>query len=159
MTKKEALKDCRVFLGLNDGELDQVVGSAIEKQYEAGDVIFREGQNADELVVLQEGRVALQMTLPKVEGQLGHRITVDIVNKNEIVGWSTVVEPYVYTFSAVCLQKVNVLSINGTKLKVILREHPEIGYKVVTELIKVVASRLHDTTRVLVSERILTNVG
>ncbi len=159
MDRKEALKECGLFRELSEADLEKVVGSILEKQFEAGTTIFQQGENAEELLIVQEGRVALQMTLPKVEGQFSRRVTVDIVNHNEIIGWSAVVEPNIYTFSAVCLQRVKALSISGNKLRALLKENPMIGYKVLNQLIKVVASRLNDTTQVLVSERLLTNIG
>ena len=96
------------------------------------------------------------MTLPEAPGQVAKRVTVDVVSGNEVVGWSALVEPYIYTLTAVCLQKVNVLSISGSKLRWLVRNDPVIGYEVVRQLIKVVALRLNDTRRVLVSERLFS---
>ena len=158
MTYKQVLRQCEVFSGLNDSELDRVASSVVEKHYDAGTTIFQEGDSAEELLVVEEGKVALQMTLPKAQGELGRRITVDLVSKNEVVGWSAIVEPYVYTLTAVCLQEVKALSISGNKLRELLRDNPKIGYEVVKGLIKVVASRLDDTRHMLVSERLLTGI-
>ncbi len=158
MAAKQVLKECEVFSTLSDAELEKVSGSILEKEYEAGTTIFQEGDNAEELLILQEGKVAVQMTLPKAQLEMSRRITVDVVTRNEVVGWSAIVEPYMYTFTAVCLQKVRALSISGTKLRWLLRDNPEIGYEVLKGLIKVVASRLDDTRHVLVSERLLTGL-
>ncbi len=155
MTDRQVLRECEVFSALSDTELEKVASSVLEKQYEAGTTIFQDGDSAEELLVLEEGKVALQMTLPRALGQTGRRVTVDIVSTKEIVGWSAIVEPYTYTLTAVCLQKVKALSISGTKLRWLLQDNHEIGYKVLEGLIKVVASRLDDTRRVLVSERLL----
>ncbi|MBI2288660.1 MAG: cyclic nucleotide-binding domain-containing protein [Chloroflexi bacterium] len=155
MNTKQVLKECSVFSALSDSELDRIASLAVEKQYEAGTTIFEEGDSAQEFFVLQEGKVALQMTFSERQGQLGRRITVDVVNKNEIVGWSAIVEPYTYTLTAVCLQKVNALSIDGSKFRRLLRDNHHIGYEVLKETIKVVASRLDDTRQVLISERLL----
>ena len=155
MTAKQVLKECPVFSTLSDADLEKVARSALEKQYEAGTTLFQEGDKAEELLVLQEGKVALQTTLPKASVSASRRITVDVITGNEIVGWSAIVEPYVYTLTAVCLQKVKALSLSGTKLRWLLRDNDHIGYEVLKGLIKVVASRLDDTRQVLVSERLL----
>ena len=156
MTYKQALRECTVFAGLSDAELEKVASSVVEKQYEAGTTIFQEGDNAEELLVLQEGKVALQMTLPNGQVPMSRRITVDLVTGNEVIGWSAITEPYVYTLTAVCLQNVNALSINGNKLGRLLQDNPKAGYEVMKGLIKVVALRLADTRHVLISERLLT---
>ncbi len=156
MTAKQVLKECQVFAALDDAELEKIASLAVDKEYEAGTTIFQEGTSANELFVLQEGKVAVQMTLPMTPGQMSRRITVDVVTRNEMLGWSAIVEPYVYTLTAVCMQKTKVLAIRGIKLRVLLRDNHHIGYEVLRGLTKVVASRLDDTRHVLVSERLLT---
>ena len=156
MTAKQVLGDCQVFSTLGNAELGKVAALTLEKQYEAGTTLFREGDSADYLFILEEGKVALQLTLPGEVVQMSRKITVDVVSGNEVVGWSPVVEPYVYTLTAICLQKVKALSISGSKLRWLIRDNPKIGLEVLNGLIKVVASRLSETRRVLASERLLT---
>ena len=158
MTNKQVfrnLRDCQVFLTLSDAELEKVASLALEKRYRAGTALFEEGDSAEELLVLQEGKVALQLILPAAPTHAGRRITVDTVTKNEIVGWSAIVEPYTYTLTAVCLQEVKALSINATGIRGLLWDNQVVGYEVLKCLIKVVASRLNDTRQVLISERLL----
>ncbi len=155
MTVQQLLRECEVFSSLTNAELEKVASSVLEKEYEAGTTILKAGDSAEELLVVQEGKVAVQMTLPKAEGQMSRRVTVDIVARNEVVGWSAIVEPHVYTLTGVCLQKVRVLSISGTKLRWLLRDNPKIGYEVLKGLVKVIASRLDNTRCVLASERLL----
>ena len=155
MTVKQVLKDCVLFFGLSDSELEKIVSLAVEKRYEAGTTIFAAGDKAEELFVLQEGRVAVQMTLPKTGELASRRITVDVVTKNEIAGWSAILEPYKYTFTAVCMQQTIAQSIDGNKLRLLLRDNPKIGYEVIQGLAKVMAAGLNDTRQVLISERLL----
>ncbi len=105
--------------------------------------------------MLQGGKVALQMTMPEALTQMNRRITVDIVSRNEVFGWSAVIEPHVYTLTAICIQKVKALSIDSTKLRRLLRDNPQTGFEILNGLSKVVASRLADTRHVLISERLL----
>ena len=151
---KEALRKCQVFSTMDEVSLEKLAASAIEQQYEGGTVLFQEGDKANELLVVQEGKVALQMMLTRMAPG-GRRITIDTVMPNELVGWSAVVEPHVYTLSAVCLQNTRVLSISGNKLQWLLQDDKALGFEIVRELIKVVASRLDDTRRVLLAERAL----
>ena len=155
MTAKQTLKECQLFSALTDAELEKIVNLATDREYAAGATIFQEGDSAEELFVLREGKVALQMMLPTAPAQMSRRVTVDAVTKNEVLGWSAIVEPYVYTLTAICLQKVKALSINSTKLRRLLQDSPQTGFEILNGLIKVVASRLGDTRRVLVTERLL----
>lgn len=156
MKMEQVLKECRLFSTLSGAALEKIASLAVEKDYDAGTTIFREGDSADYLLVLEEGRVALQIALPEAPGGMVRRGTVDVVTKNEVVGWSAIVEPYIYTLTAVCLQKTRVLSISGVKLRGLIRDNQVVGYGILKELVKVVASRLDDTRQVLISERSLT---
>ncbi|MDP3879286.1 MAG: cyclic nucleotide-binding domain-containing protein [Dehalococcoidia bacterium] len=155
MTTKQLLKKCQIFAALNDSELEKIVGFVSEKQYDAGTTIFQEGDSAEELMILQEGKIAGQMTLSSSDQGTARRITVDVIDPNEVIGWSALVEPYTYTLTAVCLEKVKVVAIPASKLRRLLQDDPRVGYEVVRGLIRVVASRLDDTRKVLVSERFL----
>lgn len=150
------LKGCAVFAVMDDAELEKLAGSIIVKRYDAGTTIFKAEDGANELFVVQEGKVALQTVLKNESKQVSRRITVDTATRNEIVGWSAIVEPYVYTLTAVCVQNSTVLSINGVKLRQLLQDNHDIGFGVLKEVIKVVASRLEDTRQLLISERMLT---
>jgi CRP-like cAMP-binding protein len=155
---EQVLKECVLFAGLNDSQLEKVASITVEKEYEAGSTIFTTGDSAEELFVLQEGRVAVQMTLPRSGGQNNHRITVDVVTKNEIAGWSAIIEPYKYTFTATCIQRTRALSIDGNKMRALLRDNPKIGYEVLKGLTRVLAAGLNDTRQVLISERLLASL-
>ncbi len=154
-TIKATLHRSKVFATLDDAGLEGVANTAIERTFEPGATIFHEGDSANELLILQEGKVALQMAMPGDGAWSGRRITVDIVAANDVIGWSALVAPHIYTLTGVALQETKTLSLGANKLRWLLQQDPAIGYLVLTELIKVVASRLTDTRRVLVSERLV----
>lgn len=153
---RQILKRCPVFAMLNAAELEQIASLTEEREYEAGVTLFQEKDSVGELLVLIEGKIALQMTLPAVSGEGSRKVTIDLINPEEVVGWSAIVEPYTYNFTGICLHKARVLAINGAKLRILLRDNCHIGYEVVKGLIKVAASRLDETRQLLVSERLLS---
>ncbi len=155
MTAKQALKKCPIFATLTSDELEKIANLAVDREYEAGTTVCQEQNGAEELLVLEEGKIALQMKLPVGQTQTGRKVTVDVVTKDEVTGWSVIIEPYVYTLTAICLQKSKVVAINGTKLRALFQNNNHMGYEVMKGLIKVVASRLDDTRQLLVSERLL----
>ena len=157
MTTKQALQECQLFATLGDADLGRVAEMTGERDHEAGATIFQEGAAADELYLLQEGKVALQMTLPAGETpEASKRVTIDIVTENQVFGWSAVVSPNVYTLTAVCLQRSRLVVIDGGRLSKLMEEDTSLGYQVMQGFIKVVASRLDDTRQVLLSERNVT---
>ncbi|MBI2855001.1 MAG: cyclic nucleotide-binding domain-containing protein [Chloroflexi bacterium] len=152
MTTRNVLKQCSIFEGLSEIELEKIMAISRSAQWEAGDAIFSEMGSAAEMYVLEKGRVALQMSLPA--GQVTRRVTVDVAGKNEALGWSALVEPKRYTLSAICLEPTSVVAVDGAKLRSLLEADQGLGYKILRQLINVVASRLDETRKVLLSERL-----
>jgi signal transduction histidine kinase len=58
-------------------------------------------------------------------------------------------EPHILTSSGRCLEKTEIIALDGEKLKTLLDENPQMGYKVANNLVKVVASRLQHTKRTM----------
>lgn len=154
MITKRTLRECNIFQALADDELERVLSLAVDKEYEAGDVVFHQGDTADELFVIQEGKVALQMKLSVPLPQMSRSVTVDILTSNDVLGWSAIVNPHLYTFTAVCLQRVKALAIRGIMFRSLLQHNQHVGYEVLNGIIEVVASRLDETRRLLISERL-----
>ena len=153
MANKAVLKECVVFQTLTEAELDRIADMCAPQDYAAGATVFSEGAPSDKIYVLQSGKVALQMQLPAGGPQPGRRISVDIVSKNEVFGWSALVMPRRYTLMAVCLEPTRLLAIDGVRLRALMQEDSHIGYELLNGLIGVVASRLEETRHVLISER------
>jgi CRP-like cAMP-binding protein len=75
------------------------------------------------------------------------------------MGWSAVVEPYIYTLGALCIDESAFLAIDAEKLRQLMDEDCPIGHKVMKSIAKVVASRLHHTRIILVGERGLSHLS
>ena len=155
ITAQQLLKECAVFATLKSTDLEKIAGLSMKKEYEAGAVILREGDSAEELILIQEGKVALQIMVPAPSTQTIRGVTMEFLGKNDVLGWSGLLEPFVYTATAVCLQKVNALSVSRTKLTWLLDDNPAIGYEVLKQLVKLVAAKMQDTRYLLASERML----
>jgi CRP/FNR family transcriptional regulator, cyclic AMP receptor protein len=157
MTILQVLKKCQLFAALKETDLNQIASLTEAREYPAGAAIFREGTQAYELMVVDEGKVALQMVLSDGEAASPRGVTIDIITENEILGWSALVEPYMYTLAAVALQNTRLLRINGPGLRSLMEKNRDVGYEITKGLARVIAERLAATRHVLVSERLLTS--
>jgi CRP-like cAMP-binding protein len=155
MSYRPLLKRCPVFAGLTGNELDQIAEFTTEREYASGVTLFNAQEPSEELLVLEEGTIALQVAVALDAGTTSRKITIDIVNPYELVGWSAVVEPYIYNFTGISLQPCKVLVISGKRLRRIIQNDQNAGYEILQGLIKVVSERLADTRQMLVSERIV----
>jgi signal transduction histidine kinase len=141
---KEALKSSEIFQGFTDEELERLLPLCQEQIYEAGAVMFCEGAQCNYVQTLKSGKVALETELTISRGA-AERATIDVLSHGSSFCWSALMEPHILTSSGRCLEKTEILALDGEKLKAMLDENPQMGYKVANNLVKVVASRLQHT--------------
>jgi len=145
---KEALRSSEIFQGLTDEELDKLLPLCQEQSYEAGAVMFCEGAQCNYVQTLRSGKVALETELA-ISRSSAERATIDVLSQGSSFCWSALMEPHILTSSGRCLEKTEILALDGEKLKALLDENPQMGYKVANNLVKVVASRLQHTKQTM----------
>ena len=155
MNNKEALRISSLFRRLSDEQMEKVALLCSKVVHGPGDVVFRAGDNANEIFLVINGKAGLQMELPVGPPQQRINVSVDFVSDGEVCGWSGLVEPNVHTLSGICLQETTFLVINAPELTVVLEEDPVTGREVLYGLVNVVASRLREMMQMLVAERSL----
>ncbi len=139
------LKNAELFGGLGNSYIEKLLPLCRGGSYRQGTIIFKEGSEAAELYILTEGKVAVEMELCPVPNRPTIPTPVDIVTKGQCIGWSALVEPHIYTLSARCMTNCTALSIKGDMLRKVMNEDTGLGYEVMKQLSKIIASRLMDT--------------
>jgi len=142
MAMIEALKSSELFADLRKDQLEKVSVLCRGGSYRQGMTIFKEGDEATELYVLTEGRVALEMELRPVPDRPAIPTALEVVTKGECFGWSAVIEPHVYTLSARCMSNCTVVAIKGDLLLKTMADDPKLGYKVMNSLARLISLRL-----------------
>ena len=91
------LKEFTFFKDFSNDQLIKLEPLAMEETYQAGTQMYSNGDAARSLYLLEEGKVALFMDNYMGPGKPPMQVTVDIITKGESMGWSAVVEPFLYT--------------------------------------------------------------
>ena len=65
MTVKDTLRNCSLFSGVGEEDIERLAPAFSQMTAAKGDVILKEGEPAHFLYVIQEGRVGLQMALER----------------------------------------------------------------------------------------------
>lgn len=148
MVIPKVFKDFPFFAGLTEMELDSLANIACEFTFQSDEVIFNEGDRAFTLYLLLAGWVDIVVET-NVQGQ--HRQLVTTLTTGSIFGWSAVVEPYVYTSSAICASPVQTIGFDRIELQSLFETAPRLCYMLTMRVCQVIASRLHSTRRQMVS--------
>lgn len=108
--------------------------------FQAGQVIFNQGDKADYLYFVLEGKVSIRFN-----PEDGPVLTVSDLESGDVFGWSSALGSKSYTSSAVCTEGGLFIRLEGEELKNLCKEHPETGILILNRLAGVIAQRLRGT--------------
>ena len=96
------------FKGLAEPYLQLLVGCASNVRFNAGELIFREGEEANQFYLIRHGKVALETSAP----QRGP-IIIQTLGEGEVLGWSWLVAPYRWRFDARAVELTRAIALDG----------------------------------------------
>jgi len=150
----EILQECQLGQGLTGEQCHRIASISREESYEAGQFIFKEGDQARSFYLLVEGEVVLAMRMPPLREQ-DRRVwgIFNVITKGEIFGWSAAVKPHVYTTSARATAKCDCIAMDNSELLKLMDSDPVLGCNLLRGLLEIIAHRLVRTRLTLLDER------
>ena len=145
MAMIDALARSELFGHLQRQHLVKLANRSRGFTYAAGQMVFSEGDEATEVYILTEGRVALEIEIRPVADRPAIPTTVELVTENECFGWSPLAEPYIYTASARCMTPCTAVALKGDVLRKAMSDDPAMGHQVMGKLVQMVSRRLART--------------
>ncbi|MFP4649584.1 MAG: Crp/Fnr family transcriptional regulator [Desulfobacterales bacterium] len=134
------LRQTEAFRNLSDKEIEQVTGFSNIRKLEKDQGLFREGEKASSLWVVASGEIDVRFELPA--RQTSEVQTLSTLSETGILGWSSLIPPYKYKLSAYCTsESCEVIEIKGRELLEHMKKNPELGYRVLYAMIRVVGNR------------------
>ncbi len=116
---------------------EKILALADERNFAAGESIFREGDPSTCLCTVETGRVSLTMSSPP----RGSR-TLMTLGPGDLFSWSAMVEPYRETCTARAFEDSTIVQIPADKLIALCRSDHEVGFEVYRAMAVVLASRV-----------------
>lgn len=116
--------------------------------FEPQQIIFHEGEPANEFFLIQEGKLALEAHEPADGTAL-----VQILGPEDVLGWSWLFQPYVWHFTARALEPTTMIALNGARLLIHAESDHEFGYELMKRVARILMTRLQATRHELLAER------
>lgn len=145
----EVLRQFEILAGLADDELAEVAKLCKKECHEAGTRLFTEGGMAEKLYLVLEGKVSLEKAVQLGRSGSSRPATVGVQGRGKAIGWSSLVEPHIYTMSVSCIEPTTVLVINGVEMRDWLARDPQVGLTLMTAIAKLIRGRMEATTHTL----------
>jgi CRP/FNR family cyclic AMP-dependent transcriptional regulator len=129
-----------VFAQFPEAELELISRAARTVRFAAGERLFSEGHPAQGCWLIEDGRVALDMTVPG-RGQ----VVVQTLEPGDVLGWSWLVPPYRWHYGATSVLPVTATELDTEQLRALAERDPQFGYTLVLTLFEAVLQRLQAT--------------
>lgn len=123
-SKKLCAGKVPIFDNLNCDELEEIASKIVQKEFKKGDVIFSEGNDAETLYFVNEGRIKLYKYNKDGKEQILH-----MISDGEFFGELNLIKTSDYKFNAKSIEKTKVCTLNKYEMKDIIMKNPEIAIK------------------------------
>ena len=120
------------FAGLDTATTDLLAGCAVNIHLPADEFLFREGTPADHFYLLRHGRIAIEVRTP------GPPMVLDTVEDGDVVGWSWVVPPYLWTFDGRASIDTSAVAFDAACLRVKCLANPLLGYDLMMRFVRLI---------------------
>jgi CRP-like cAMP-binding protein len=131
----EMLKGADLFCDLSDQTLETIVGLAISKTFEEGDNVYQLGDDANDLYLMDTGRIRFSLGVGNRPESSGSFIT-----PGSVFGWAALLkEQPRRVATASCLEDSALFVIPGDKLLEVFHNDKDAGYLVMRRLATMIA--------------------
>jgi CRP/FNR family transcriptional regulator, cyclic AMP receptor protein len=136
-----------VFAALGDDQLSRLAEVAVPRRFEAGEVVFREGDKSNTCYIVRSGRARAIR-----EHSDGRSITLATFGPGEIFGELAMFDDERRSATVEAIEPTEAIAILGGDMRRLLRRHPDISVK----LLGALGRRLRETNERLASQSFQT---
>jgi CRP/FNR family transcriptional regulator, cyclic AMP receptor protein len=136
-TLEPLIKEHPFFKDLEPAHLQLIVGCARNERHEEGEMLFREGQEANWFYVIREGQVALEVHVPGRGA-----VILQTLSDGDVLGTSWLFPPYRWQFSAHVLHATRLLAFDGKCLRGKCDNDHHLGYTLARRAAQILMKRL-----------------
>ncbi|MCI0534611.1 MAG: cyclic nucleotide-binding domain-containing protein [Verrucomicrobiales bacterium] len=129
--------------GLAAEHVSKLKECACVQEFRKGDLIFKQGDQANRLYLILCGAVFLS------HAGLKRNVLIQTLSAGEVLGWSWLFPPHAWHFNARASEPTRMLVFNGERLRDLCKDQPVFGYELMKRVAEVVIQRLQTTRRKL----------
>lgn len=143
----EYLSSHEFFSGFNDDILKFLCECSSMHEIKKGQILFRQGENADKFYVLRNGCISIQM--PAI---MGPNLEIQALGKGQVLGWSWLIPPFKWSFQAMAEEDSELLMFDGTAILARCERKPKFGYELLKKFAALMSMRLDAARQKMMDE-------
>ncbi|HEX2913545.1 MAG TPA: cyclic nucleotide-binding domain-containing protein [Chloroflexia bacterium] len=129
------------FFNKMDQRLIDLIAQAAEfANFEAGEYLFHEGDEADRFYLIIHGKVALEINTPQ-QGP----VVIQTIGDDQVLGWSWLFPPYRWQFDAHAAEETRAVVLDGKWLRQMCDQDHELGYQLMNRVALILLEWLQAT--------------
>jgi len=128
------------FKGFKSHHVELITECASNAQFQKGVYMFREGESADRLYLIREGKVAVEVQMSGKDP-----LAIMTISGGGVVGWSWLFPPYRWHFSVRVMEDTATIAFDAKCLLSKCKEDYELGYELMLRCSHIMGERLQAT--------------
>lgn len=128
------------FDGLAQPHLELLAGCASNRVIKAGEVLFSEGEDAQQFFAIRTGTLKLGVHVPG-RGE----VVLQTIHEGEILGWSWLFPPYRWHFTGRAVSEVRALAFDAACLRQKCDTDSGLGYEFMKRFSRIMLERFQAT--------------
>lgn len=142
------------FSGMSDEHLAVLAEHCELREVPKGKTVIEECQEAQRFYIIKSGSISIELH------KNDKNCPLQRLGANEVLGWSWIFPPYVWTFDGVALEDSVLLEFNGEALRKVCEEDAKFGYELIKRFARVTSHRLAQARQHISNfEEILVKTG
>ncbi|MFC1563579.1 cyclic nucleotide-binding domain-containing protein [candidate division KSB1 bacterium] len=137
---KDIVQNHTFFKDVKPEYIKMITSCSSSVQFEAGKMIFHEGEDAKDILIICEGKVAIELFAPK-QGA----VMIETIGRGDVLGWSWFIPPFRRQFDAKAIELTKGISIESGCLRKLCDEDNNLGYTIMQRFANVIVERLQAT--------------
>jgi CRP/FNR family transcriptional regulator, cyclic AMP receptor protein len=130
--------------GIDRDQLVLLTDGAMGAHFNKGQVILKEGEEADRFYLIESGKVILES-----KKAYGPPVIIDTVGAGDLLGWSWMFPPYQWQFTARAVELTSALFFYGTILRDYCETDHSLGYELLKRMTTIVIRRMQGARRMM----------
>lgn len=133
------LEESFLFSGLSESDREIVEEHMYETHLDAGEVLFKEGDQGDFLCYVVQGK--LQITK---KNQSGRSIELAVLRRSQLIGEMAMIEYAPRSATVTALEETVLMVLTRKGFELLLNQHADIGVVILRSLAKLMSIKIRD---------------
>jgi CRP/FNR family transcriptional regulator, cyclic AMP receptor protein len=139
--KRKFLQRVSLFQGISRREFGQLFRALMARNYDPGEILFREGEIGRALFILERGMVEISR-----KDETGESKKIAVLHPGDYFGEMSILDERPRTATAAAMEPVRAFLLYKTELEKLVRDAPRVAAAITLHLAMMLTARLRATT-------------